>query len=345
MHLSERLENHTLDGGWTVLEKIHLEEGMTGSNFSIGYMARKNDGREGFVKVLNISRASLTPDPARALEKLTTAFNFERDVVSDCKDMSKIITALGEGAVREQPDGMPPEVAQYIVFEMAESDLRKNRLLSKKFDLALNLRTLHHVATGLSQLHSKNIAHQDLKPSNVLLFESTGAKIGDLGHSSRRQIDSPHDNDKIAGDPTYSPPEFLYGFQHPDWNVRRRGCDLFQLGSLLVYMFTGVGMTRLLLDHMPDNHRPGNWSNSYNDILPYIGEYFRLTIEKVAQRFPVDMRDELFEAVVQLCNPNPLFRGHPLNRSIKAPFGLQRYISSFNMLAVRAEFGLRRSLR
>ena len=345
MHLSERLENYQLEGGWTVLEKVILEEGMTGSNFSIGYTARRDDGGQGFVKVLNISRASLAPDPARALQELTTAFNFERDIVADCKRMSRVITALAEGTVREQPSNGLPEVAQYIVFERADSDLRKSRLLSKTFDLALNLRALHHVATGLSQLHSKDIAHQDLKPSNVLLFENTGSKIGDLGHSSRRQVSSPHDNKAIAADPAYSPPEFLYGFQHPSWDVRRRACDLFQLGSLLVYMFTGVGMTRLLLDHMPDGHRPPNWSGSYNDMLPYMSEHFRLTMENISTRFPKDMRDELCGAVMQLCTPDPLSRGHPINRAIHAPFGLERYISLFNMLAIRAEISLRRSLK
>ena len=345
MHLSERLQGRQLDGGWTVLEKVTLEEGMTGANFSIGYTARKEDGGQGFVKALNISRASLAADPARALQELTTAFNFERDIVADCKRMSRVITALAEGTIREQPSNGPPEVAQYIVFERADSDLRKSRLLSMEFNLALSLRTLHHVTTGLSQLHSKDIAHQDLKPSNVLTFRSTGSKIGDLGHSSRRQTVSPHDNKTIAGDPAYSPLEFLYGFHEPDWNVRRKACDLFQLGSLLVYMFTGVGITRLLLDHMPEDHRPQNWSGSYKDILPYMIEYFRITMERVAQRFPADMQNELFDAAMQLCYPDPLLRGHPENRAIHAPFGLERYISRFNMLAIRAEMGLRRSLK
>ena len=49
-------------------------------------------------------------------------------------------------------------------------------------DLVFMMGTLHHVSLGLSQLHRAEIAHQDLNPSNVLVFESgKSSKICDLG--------------------------------------------------------------------------------------------------------------------------------------------------------------------
>ena len=43
---------------------------------------------------------------------------------------------------------------------------------------------MHHIATGLFQLHSAAVAHQDLKPSNVLVFDHSISKVADLGSAS-----------------------------------------------------------------------------------------------------------------------------------------------------------------
>ena len=67
------------------------------------------------------------------------------------------------------------------------------------------------MAVGLKQLHGIKISHQDLKPSNVLLYnEGFVSKIGDLGRSLCADIDAPHDNGiNFPGDFTYAPPEYL----------------------------------------------------------------------------------------------------------------------------------------
>ena len=289
MHLSERLEGRDLDDGWRVINKPPSEQGMTGGHFSIGYKAERADGRQGFMKVLNFSKALEADDPAEILENLTTAFNFERRLLERCRRLSRVVSALAGGTVTERLGGHT-EVAQYIIFELAESDLRKHTLL-KAFDLALNLRTLHHVATGLSQLHASEIAHQDIKPSNILLFGLEESKIGDLGRSSVRGNAGPHDDLQVPGDRIYAPPELIYGNISRDWNIRRKASDLYQLGSLIAFMFTGVGLTQRLINHMPDEHRPRNCVLGYSDILPYMSEYFRLTVEELESRFPTDMRD------------------------------------------------------
>ena len=338
------MEGLQLEGGWTVLEKLLPVEGMTGSNFSIGYTAKRNDGREGFVKVLDISRASMALDPARTLQALTTAFNFERDILNKCKHMSKIVSALTDGTIRESKNDHE-EVVQYIILELAESDLRKKILLSENFDQSLKLRIIHNVAVGLSQLHSRQIAHQDLKPSNVLVFDSGLAKVGDLGRSTQFGNPGPHDEVNVAGDLVYSPPEYLYKYISPDWDERRKGCDLYQLGSLVVYEFTGLGVTRSIEDFIHEPHRSSNWSGTYSEVLPYIQESFRLMVEKISDYFPASMSEDLTTVVSQLCNPDPSKRGHPRNHAAHNPFGLERYISLFNRLAVKTEIEMRKNLK
>ena len=48
------------------------------------------------------------------------------------------------------------------------------------------------------------------------------------------------DNLMIAGDRTYAPPEQLYSSRHPDFVVRRIGCDLYLLGNLAAFLFSGI---------------------------------------------------------------------------------------------------------
>lgn len=52
----------------------------------------------------------------------------------------------------------------YLIFELADGDVRSHLDAMPAFDAAFLLRTLHHVATGLQQLHRAQIAHQDLNP-------------------------------------------------------------------------------------------------------------------------------------------------------------------------------------
>ena len=341
-HLSERLEGRRLKGGWKVMKKIVPAEGMSGSNFSIGYSAKHDDGAIGFVKVLDIARASIAPDPATTLEELTSAFNYERRLLAKCKDLSRVVTALGEGMERG-PD--QNEFAQYIIFEFAESDLRHKIHFVRQFDLAVEMRTLHNIAVGISQLHSREIAHQDIKPSNVLMFNGEGSKVGDLGRSSELGAHAPHDHLDFAGDPSYAPPEYLYRHVPTDWKERRLGCDLHQLGSLIVFMYARVSATRLLNDFIPDAHRPRAWSGTYADVLPYVQEYFRLMNERVKPNIPEIVREELSTAISQLCEPDPSRRGHPKNHLVGNRFGLERYVSLFNRLALMARISMRGNLR
>lgn len=48
-------------------------------------------------------------------------------------------------------------------------------------------RTLfHQIVNGLEYLHSKDIAHLDLKPSNIFIDDSYNLKIGDFDCSSMK---------------------------------------------------------------------------------------------------------------------------------------------------------------
>jgi len=159
--------------GWRVVKKIERGVLATGGNFCVGYLVEHEDGRLGFCKALNLARALTFPDPATLLEQLTTAYNFECSLLGKCAAgrMSRVVLAIDQGVVRVPRFALPS--VNYIIFEWADGgDIRSVLNTATNLDVAARLRCMHHVATGLRQLHGSQIAHQDLKPSNVLVFQN-----------------------------------------------------------------------------------------------------------------------------------------------------------------------------
>ena len=217
-------------------------------------MVEAEDGTRAFLKALDYSDALSFPDPAPVLYQMTKAYLFERDLLTRCKahGMDRVVRALAHGAVHVEgaPEG---GAVQYLVFEMADGDIRSRLSLVEKVEVAWLLRSLHHIANGIQQLHRVGIAHQDIKPSNVLVFNSELSKVADLGRASYRGQAGPNDEFDCAGDKSYAPPELLYGYAHPDWDLRRYGCDAYLLGSMVVFLFTGgLSATAMLLSKLED---------------------------------------------------------------------------------------------
>ncbi|MBB4383256.1 hypothetical protein [Bradyrhizobium sp. SBR1B] len=98
MTAAEQLVGMTLDGGWKVVNKIaHVPS--SGGMFSVPYVVADKDGKEHFLKALDFSDAFNAPDPARALQNLTSAYNHERDVLEHCRDrrLSRVVLAVTHG--------------------------------------------------------------------------------------------------------------------------------------------------------------------------------------------------------------------------------------------------------
>ena len=216
--------------------------------------------------------------------------------------------------------------------------------IDTELDVAWALRMMHHVTAALRQLHSAGIAHQDVKPSNVLIFqESRRSKLADLGRASDRARQSPFDELRCAGDQTYAPPELLYGEISSDWSTRRLACDMYLLGSIVVFFCTGVSMTHLLLPRLDAQHHYMCWTGTYREVLPYMEHHFYNIIRDFRMRFAPRFPGEVVDVIRQLCNPDPNRRGHPRTVSSKFNrYSLERYVSLFDRLARRAEYTLRR---
>ncbi len=339
---AEELLGLTLVDGWKVTEQLPKKPNESGGYFSVGYLARHaTTGNAGFVKALDYAKLLGHADPAAVLAVQTNAFNFERDLLRLCKArrMKRIVQVLEEGSIIPPGRG-PTEVVQYLIFECADGDARRQADVSKRYDSAWALRALHQVSVGLSQLHTELIAHQDLKPSNILTFGKVESKIGDLGRAASQHAPAPHEDHEIPGDRTYAPPESLYKAVPGDWTARRIGCDQYLLGSLICSFFLGSAMTPLVQDAMHPDHRARVWGGSYADVLPYLHNATDYVLARMAGQMPPNLdpraATEIIGMARHLCEPDFTIRGHPADRRpAMNQRSLQRYISAFDRLSIQ----------
>ncbi|WP_242463334.1 protein kinase domain-containing protein [Rhodocyclus tenuis] len=349
------LEGRILEGGWRVGSRLPIRgeagfEGRTGGNFSVGYIAER-EGVSAYMKVFDIGRALSSPPAqiATELQRISTAYLHEKELLELCDSarLDKIVKILGAGSIA---DGAHVPIL-YLIFEKADGDIRSLLGSLGAVEDAWRLKHLHQVAIGLAQLHQQKVAHQDLKPSNVFVFEEKkmGAKIGDLGRASRLGKTADHDSFQIAGDPNYAPPEQIYGYEAQDWVDRREACDLYHLGSLICFLFTGLSPTTGILlnigrDFMP--HPFGPWQGVYADALPFLTAAYTRFLSELESKLPFWCKDDLLALIRTACDPDVHRRGDPGARVMfGAPIGMDRYISRLDRLSKKAEVHARISAR
>ena len=338
---AEQLQGKQLDNGWTVIEKIKRLPNATGGQFSCSYIVEKN-GMKAFLKAIDYLRAFSHPNTATVLQALTEAYNHEKDLCFQCSDkhLSRIVKAIDAGATYVDPSIAFTKV-EYLIFELAESDVRKQLENLETFDHAWVLRSLHQAAVGINQLHTIGVAHQDVKPSNILIFNGEGSKVADLGCASFKHRASPRDEFCFAGDASYAPPELLYGYISPDWNKRRFACDMYLMGSLIVFFFTKSSMTALIDINLDESYNWKRWRGDYGIVLPFLRSAFGQAIDTFCLNVNMDLREKMTQMIRQLCDPDPDLRGHPRDKiGHQNQYSLIRYISSLDLLAKKAEFGL-----
>lgn len=343
------LENENLGNDWRVLKKINPHPASTGGHFSVGYTVRQEaSGKVAFLKALDFTAAFSTRDFARTLQEMTTAFNFERDLLAKCgkHHMRRILTPLADGKHTVSSCIGPLREVYYLIFDMAEGDIRKHKAELNQIDLAWCLRSMHHAAVGIMELHSKGIAHQDVKPSNVLTFGRAGSKLSDLGRAFDPEQTAKHDSFKIPGDQTYAPPELFYGLigQSGSGGDSRKTIDLYALGSLLFFHFCDISATLGILNKLKTAHVPVTGRDFEQD-LPYLRQAFEellKDLDREAAKFTTRFRDEIVQIARELCDPDPDQRGDLkwCRHKHIARYSVERYVSRFNLLARKAELGI-----
>lgn len=334
----------TLDGGFKVVKPFEKNESHTDGQQSHCYLAERG-GQTYFLKALDITFTDSTT-LAVDIESGLRAYNFERELLELAKEakLSRIvrIVTAGQYGFDLGPIKVP---VFYLIFECADDNLRRLLADAEKATPSVKLRALHHIATGITQLHAQFVAHQDLKPSNVLQYGNDAStsqfKIGDLGRASKAGRKADHDEYVTPGDLRYQTLEQYYRLVLEDFHYRRFACDIYLIGAMLVLMFTGVSITQRVLAGVPKEYKKPHWGGAYTDALPFVRHAFDHTVSDLEASWPFrhelpKFAEELSAMVRYLCEPDPQLRGHPRAIRRKSPFELEFTISELNRLSSQA---------
>jgi len=334
---AERLIGQTLLDAWYVEARIRIDDGISGASRSACYRARSPSGQPAFVKAFDFRREELAGD-TDSLEMMVREFNYERNVHIFCRDsgINRVTRIYGAGKIN-----VNGEVVHFLICEWADKCLREHQPPGdSNVSASDRFAALRDVASALAQLHYAGIAHQDAKPSNAVCPEDGAIMLADLGSSSCQNLDAPpHDSQVLVGQPNYAPYELLYERPPAGWHIRRFGCDLFLLGNLCFTTFTGGSLSYLTLHAIPSQLRPTEFAGEYEEVVPHLVEAHHMLVRHfLEQAVPEPCAEDATRIVLSLCHPDPFRRGHSRNLSANGnPFGLERFISNFDLLAKRAQ--------
>lgn len=332
------LVGRTLKTGWEVLEKTKIKPGGTGGNFSVCYIVKK-DEQIGFLKAINtLTFLRADEDQIKAQADMLNTYNFEKEILSRCKNKNLTKVSKLLEASFENIDGFLIPGVYYMIFEKADSDVREHINFTGLVDNLWKLKSLHNIATGIKQLHSINVSHQDLKPSNVFIFEDGISKVGDLGRALSHNLSAPHSDYDFSGDIRYAPPEVFHKFVLPEWKDKVFAIDCFLLGSMATFYFTGQSMLALMGSKISSSINIFNLD--FENALPYwINAFDEALIVIKGHTENIEGQDKLLEAIKMLCYPDPRNRGHIKNlKSVGNNYQMDRFVEIFNLLARKAEY-------
>lgn len=127
----------------------------------------------------------------------------------------------------------------YIVFDLMESDLHKVIKANILHDSHRRF-ILHQILKAIKYIHSGNVIHRDMKPSNILLDGNCHVKLCDFGLARSISPDSnaPNEINPIMTDYVatrwYRAPELLLGSTR-----YTKGIDIWAVGCILGEMIEG----------------------------------------------------------------------------------------------------------
>lgn len=336
-----RLVGVKLESGWVISERLPKSEADSGGAFSIGYKAINADGEFGFLKAFDYTSAFETEDPPEELRRLTDTFLAERTVLEHCegKHFSHVVKVLESGTLRL--DGIPMNAVSYLLFEWAPQDGRAVVTNADPSDHLPMIALSHHAAVGVRQLHNAGIIHQDIRPSNFLVLQDraeTIGKLSDLGRAFMRNRPAPHDDETIAGAPTYASPEQLYNCERrlkgDDW---RLAADMYMFGNLVAFLLLGVPYSGLLQMNLDPSQHWKNWGGTFDDVLPSLLDAHGRAVSKVRESLRTEIAESIATIINELCQPDPNQRGDRVaRRQGNNPFELMRYITRLDLIHRRA---------
>ncbi|XP_015081776.1 mitogen-activated protein kinase kinase kinase 18-like [Solanum pennellii] len=186
-----------------------------GSSAAVSAAKSRFSGEVFAVKSVELSKSQLLQKEQKILSQLSSPY---------------IVRYKGYDVTKEKDKLMFNIMMEYMPEGTLSDEIRKQ---SGRMNEPLIGYYTKQIVQGLEYLHSRGIAHCDIKGQNILLGES-GAKIADFGCA--RWIDPAErggDAEAIGGTPMFMAPEVARG--------EEQGCaaDIWGLGCTIIEMATG----------------------------------------------------------------------------------------------------------
>lgn len=343
----------TIIGGWTIGKRIENIDST--AKYVLFYEASK-DGVPAIMKVLNVEKCLNPPsldgakDQNDLMARETGSFHFERMLAEQCagNHMGNVIRYLDSGE-EMLPDYIVKNV-NYIVYELSEGKIGDFLKFSNKTDFAADLgllvdklKSLHQVAKGVKQLHTNLIAHHNITPLNIEVFDDKSLfKVSGLQKSRTRQaiLNSPVSAKLFDGDYTFAPPEAYFGYKISEEMSTYYQIDTYMLGNLVVYYLSSMNLTTLISTKSP--YTLLEWASKgaeYKQVLPDIIKAFYESLDEIkASICEKELRDPIIAIIEGLCHPDPEKRGYLGGFSrVQANTDLQRVLTKLDVLYRKAQ--------
>jgi len=130
--------------------------------------------------------------------------------------------------------GETTEGQLFISMDYYEGDTLQSKLLKGDLSLKTLLDYAIQISTGLNKAHTKQIAHRDIKPGNIIITEDDTVKILDFGLAKLAGTRDSTQTGKAMGTIAYMSPELAEGKKIDHLT------DIWSLGVVIYEMCTGT---------------------------------------------------------------------------------------------------------
>jgi len=196
----------------------------------------------------------------------------------------------------------------YIVMEFIDGMSLAKAISRGPLHLRDTLRIALDVCAGLKAAQEKGLIHRDIKPGNILISSTGGAKIVDLGLVRHHHLGSagagasPMPTD-VVGTPAYMAPEQVTDPAHTDF----RG-DIYALGATLYHAAVGrapfpLGDPMQLIQHHL-HHEP----ISPSSIMPDLPIEFSRLVKRMMAKHPSARHQSYAELTADIQHVNNVVR-------------------------------------
>jgi serine/threonine-protein kinase len=255
-----------------------MQETVVNNRYSIIHTL----GRGGMAKVYRAHDEVLDRDVA--LKVLREQFADDEEFVERFKLEAKSAASLSHPNIVQVYDrGETQEGPSYIAMEYVPGGTLKERISSDgPLEPGVAASLALQIAEALGAAHERGVVHRDIKPQNVLLTATGGAKVADFGIARAASTATISQTSVILGTASYMSPEQAVG------EPATPRSDLYSLGIVLYETLTGAlpytaeSPVAVSMKHINDPLRPPK------EVNPQIPEGLNALVVKLLAKDPED---------------------------------------------------------